>query len=187
MHEQGMPAQTVVRLTRERSAEWSAEQVRELTQLWMAGLSAVAIGERLGLPTASVIGTAHRLRLPQPSPVLLLSRPELSGHADTRGVTVTSARASDSADARRQRRAYFQALGVCRRRCAWPLWGDGRPTHQHCDMRAVRGRPYCVEHCVIAYVPIDPTKQAPFGYYEKLARNTGTNAADFALAKLRDG
>lgn len=34
--------------------------------------------------------------------------------------------------------------------CAWPLWADV-PTHEYCGEPVHTGRPYCLEHCRIAF------------------------------------
>lgn len=49
---------------------WTDERIAELTRLWQAGHSASEIGKRLGVSKNSVVGKAHRLKLPsRPSPI----------------------------------------------------------------------------------------------------------------------
>ena len=49
---------------------WTDERIQELTRLWQAGHSASEIGKRLGVSKNSIVGKAHRLKLPsRPSPI----------------------------------------------------------------------------------------------------------------------
>lgn len=49
---------------------WTDERIQELTRLWQEGHSASEIGKRLGVSKNSVVGKAHRLKLPsRPSPI----------------------------------------------------------------------------------------------------------------------
>lgn len=36
--------------------------------------------------------------------------------------------------------------------CQWPMWGDGKPTHQYCGCEPAAGKPYCEPHCGAVYV-----------------------------------
>ena len=38
------------------------------------------------------------------------------------------------------------------RECTWPIGEPGTPTYRTCDAPADGGRPYCGEHCAVAYV-----------------------------------
>ncbi len=49
---------------------WSKEQIKTLTELWELGLSGNQIGKILGRTKNSIVGKAHRLKLPgRPSPI----------------------------------------------------------------------------------------------------------------------
>ena len=37
------------------------------------------------------------------------------------------------------------------RMCQWPIGNPGEPGFRFCDQPAAPGRPYCNEHCVMAY------------------------------------
>ena len=50
---------------------WSSEQIKELTQLWLSGMSAGDISRKLNISKNAIIGKIHRLNLPQrPSPII---------------------------------------------------------------------------------------------------------------------
>lgn len=119
---------------------WTAEKDYHLTELWQSGLSSAQIGLRLNISKNSVIGRAHRLRLPtRPSPV----RPVGSGkrphgtppkeRRHTLGPIVAEPPP--------------QPLSPVRR-CQFPLWPHGARSNQHfCGAPARLGRSYCPEHC----------------------------------------
>ncbi|MBK1666882.1 hypothetical protein CKO28_02345 [Rhodovibrio sodomensis] len=61
---------------------WTDERIQELTRLWQAGHSASEIGKRLGVSKNSIVGKAHRLKLPsRPSPIKQQQRAEAAGQA----------------------------------------------------------------------------------------------------------
>ncbi|MCG8544963.1 MAG: GcrA family cell cycle regulator [Alphaproteobacteria bacterium] len=35
--------------------------------------------------------------------------------------------------------------------CQWPIGNPGEPGFRFCDQTAMAGRPYCHEHCSLAY------------------------------------
>lgn len=39
--------------------------------------------------------------------------------------------------------------------CCWPIGEPGTPGFKFCDAKAIMGRPYCIPHCQIAYVPVE--------------------------------
>ena len=59
---------------------WTDERIQELTRLWQAGHSASEIGKRLGVSKNSIVGKAHRLKLPsRPSPIKQQQRADAGG------------------------------------------------------------------------------------------------------------
>jgi GcrA cell cycle regulator len=39
--------------------------------------------------------------------------------------------------------------------CRWPIGHPGEPSFRFCCKKAEPGRPYCIEHCSMAYRPKD--------------------------------
>ncbi len=103
--------------------EWTEEAINTLKTLWAEGLSARKIGERLGnISRNAVIGKAHRLGL------------------SNRG----KPRTSDAAER-------ISGLNLTERMCRWPIGHPGEPGFRFCAEPRQQGRPYCREHCALAY------------------------------------
>ena len=108
------------------AVEWTDERVEMLKDMWGKGFSARDIAEKLGGVTRNaVIGKAHRLGLS--------SRPSST----------------------KKKEALPKAKDVGAERtdklCQWPIGDPGTPDFKFCYGDAVSGRPYCEEHCNIAY------------------------------------
>ncbi|MCK5623387.1 MAG: global cell cycle regulator GcrA-like protein [Alphaproteobacteria bacterium] len=117
--------------------EWTEERVARLKGLWGEGRTASQIAATLGDVTRNaVIGKAHRLGLKgRPSPIrkekVATPAPKLA----RRPAAQTPARPSRVSD----------------RQCHWPLGHPREPGFHFCGAPAIDDKPYCAEHCNIAY------------------------------------
>lgn len=103
--------------------EWTEEAVATLKKLWVEGLTAREIGDRLGgVSRNAVIGKAHRLGL----------------SAKTKTVEKPAAQNVTTAN-------------LTERMCRWPIGHPGDPEFRFCGNQRVPGRPYCADHCALAY------------------------------------
>jgi GcrA cell cycle regulator len=104
--------------------EWTEEAVATLKRLWAEGGSARAIGETLGgISRNAVIGKAHRLGLSNKTkPAVEEPAPKI---VDTGSLT--------------------------ERMCRWPIGHPGEPGFRFCGDARIASRPYCAEHCALAY------------------------------------
>ena len=139
--------------------DWNPDAIARLRVLWAENLSTAEIGRRFGTTKNAIIGKAHRLKLPsRPSPVR-----STCGKSDRKRV-------------RRPATAPAAAIGLALLRtgmtervvapapssprpirigttsCCWPLGEPGAPGFRFCTELAIAGRPYCPEHCDLAYV-----------------------------------
>lgn len=105
--------------------EWTDEQIDELVRLWNEGLPTSEIGRLLGTTKNAVVGKAHRLGLSKrQSPIRKKpDEPEVIRMKELRA-------------------------GMC----SWPIGEPGKPDFHFCGRQAVPGKPYCAEHCAMAYV-----------------------------------
>lgn len=151
---------------------WTDERVTLLRELWAKGLSASQIAVQLGGVTRNaVIGKAHRLGLEsRPSPI--------------RGTGSGSRRRNRAIDRAMEARALRGTMAdeeiggerllpdagqrvedapmppLARRggdvsACLWPLGDPGDDNFRFCGEDSVPGRPYCSEHCAVAYIRKD--------------------------------
>ncbi len=105
---------------------WTAERIAELKRLWAAGTPTAEIGRCLGVSKNAVVGKAHRLGLAaRPSPI---------------------------------KRSEVTLIGVVvdgNRPCQWPFGHPGADDFHFCGAPVLVGKPYCPEHCDLAYVRAD--------------------------------
>lgn len=106
---------------------WTDDRIELLRRLWLQGQTASQIAEQLGAGVTrnAVIGKAHRLGLSgRPTPVK-----EMKPVAPRRP----------------------PVTGRTGRACLWPV-GDPKTSEFHfCDAATEPGRPYCAQHCALAY------------------------------------
>jgi len=103
--------------------EWTEEAIATLKSLWSEGRSARDIGERLGgVSRNAVIGKAHRLGLSKQS------KPREEAATD-----------------------HVAAKHLTEKMCRWPIGHPGDPDFSFCGKGRLAGRPYCGEHCAVAY------------------------------------
>jgi GcrA cell cycle regulator len=149
--------------------DWTAEAIATLRQGWFDGLSTAAIGRRLGVSKNSIVSKARRVDLPvrqspiirngvkapppapriQPAPRVTLpplppqvayvpaalAKPLPVSLVPTRTVVVVQFTPSNST-------------------CCWPIGDPGTKAFRFCDDAAAVGKPYCLEHCGLAYVKV---------------------------------
>lgn len=124
--------------------EWTEERVAKLKALWGEGHSASQIAGILGdITRNAVIGKAHRLGLKgRPSPI----RKEKT----TAPKPVRRAAAAPVARTTR----------VSDRQCHWPIGHPREPGFHFCGAPAVADKPYCEQHCAVAYRRTDNSAAA---------------------------
>ena len=107
--------------------EWTSERVETLRRLWLQGQTASQIAAQLGETTRNaVIGKAHRLGL---STKAAPPRVELPPPP----VTIAPAAVPSN------------------RGCLWPVGDPKQPDFHFCGQPSETGRPYCADHCAVAY------------------------------------
>jgi len=154
---------------------WTDERVAMLRELWSKGLSASQIAVQLGgVSRNAVIGKAHRLGLEsRPSPI----RGGGSGSRSRRNRAISralEARALRGTMADEEiggepllpasgERVVEQPLAPPARpisdvkECLWPLGDPGDAGFDFCGKETAPGRPYCTDHCAMAYIRKDRT------------------------------
>lgn len=106
---------------------WTEERIEQLKRHWREGLSITDIGRKLAMSRNAVVGKAHRLGLAgRESPIL--RRPEPVAAPPPAAVA--------------QKRGPH---------CKWPIGDPRTDQFGFCSKESVPGRPYCAEHCALAY------------------------------------
>ena len=104
---------------------WTKSKVDKLTKLWEKGVSAREIATKLGsVSRNAVIGKANRLGL---------SKKTLKGSKILK------------------KEIDITVLVPSMKGCKWPIGHPGDSDFYFCGKPTIPGKPYCGEHCVIAY------------------------------------
>jgi GcrA cell cycle regulator len=142
----------------------------ELRAHWAVepALSHAAIGERMGLSKNSIIGRVRRLKLtPRPQQVSSTKaahrkRAKRAATAAAPGIRETGTglligpTLPGVAHFKARTPVVFGHVSAC----CWPLGDPGEPGFHFCGEPSVPSRPYCEEHCAIAYVPRTEDRRA---------------------------
>ena len=123
-------------MTKEREMTWTTEKIKQLKKLWSKGKSTVEIGRELGISKNAVVGKVHRLELnARPSPI----KKEAVKKTVKKKV---------------QKQENVSLMDLKLNSCRWPI-GDPKDADFHfCGKDTVTGKPYCSEHCKIAYTSL---------------------------------
>jgi len=164
-----------------RGVPWAADQRAKLEELWAvredgAPLSTAEIGRRMGLTKNAIVGQAHRMDLPaRPSPIKRAEGVAPASHKRRRpSPSPLPALASIAAPPLPVAACVVVPVSplptpvapvitppppVAPRprprpssQCCWPIGEPAAPGFRFCDAVAEAGRPYCTDHCQIAYV-----------------------------------
>ena len=105
---------------------WTKSKIDKLSTLWSKGIPAREIAEKLGdVSRNAVIGKANRLGLSK-------KLKEKKVIKDSKEITVNGLIASMKG-------------------CKWPIGHPGDEDFYFCGKEVIPGKPYCGEHCLIAY------------------------------------
>jgi GcrA cell cycle regulator len=158
-----------------RQSPWNDRTIGQLRTLWADGLSTSAIGRRLGVSKNAIVGKAHRLDLPsRPSPVRRdgprtpppVRRPRCPRLTDLQApmrsqpspvrppafVQPPPAPAHPSpAPISPPAPPPIRTAIPGSQPCCWPIGDPGTRTFRFCDAPNQPAKPYCPEHCALAY------------------------------------
>ena len=105
---------------------WTESKVKKLTKLWEKNISAREIAEKLGdgISRNAVIGKANRL-----------------------GLTKDSEPKKKNIENINDDKIFHLKIKGCR----WPFGDPGTNEFYFCGEKQVIGKPYCIDHCLLAY------------------------------------
>jgi GcrA cell cycle regulator len=132
---------------------WTDEKIEDLKKLWAKGLSTAEIGRELGVSKNAVVGKSHRLGLkPRPSPI--------SGKAAEAAPAAPAAKAAAApakpkaakAPKAKETEKIGDIIDLGPHMCRWPFGDPGDDDFHFCGRQVAPSKPYCPEHCAVAYV-----------------------------------
>ncbi|MDD3669503.1 MAG: GcrA family cell cycle regulator [Alphaproteobacteria bacterium] len=114
---------------------WTDDKIKQLKKLWQKGRTTAQIARELGLSKNSIIGKIHRMDLTsRPSPIKKKA-------VIVKAATKTQAR-------------QMGLLDLKSNSCRWPIGDPDEPDFHFCGQQVATGKPYCPEHCKIAYTSL---------------------------------
>ncbi|MBQ8557253.1 MAG: global cell cycle regulator GcrA-like protein [Alphaproteobacteria bacterium] len=117
---------------------WTPEKIKQLKKLWQKGKSTVEIGRELGMSKNAVVGKVHRLELDaRPSPIKKSTKKQAEKVAVSKEVP-----------------QHITLLDLRLNSCRWPIGEIKDPDFHFCGKDCQTGKPYCPEHCKIAYTSL---------------------------------
>lgn len=164
--------------------DWNEGLVAKLTDRWLKGLQVLEIANELGVSRNSVIGKAHRLKLPpRPNPCKPRAGaparnnlpPVIGGDPMTRKARRVRVRAKVLPKPRKivvvtgippmsaevaTRLAYFKTLPTNGHACSFPLGEPKTPGFHPCGASALESYPYCAEHSALSFIKAKTPKRS---------------------------
>jgi GcrA cell cycle regulator len=153
--------------------DWNDETIGRLRALWAEGHSTAEIGRRLGVSKNAVVGKSHRLKLTaRPSPIRRGGlgqashprRPRCPSLAELQSPLrpapalwlrpiqgVLTPPAPPAPPTQPMTATPIRAPLLGKQPCCWPIGEPGTRRFRFCDMTNEAGKPYCPDHCKIAY------------------------------------
>ncbi|MDR1477105.1 MAG: hypothetical protein LBI17_03185 [Rickettsiales bacterium] len=162
-------------------SDWTDKKIEKLRKLWEKGLSAAEIGKKLDFSKNAIVGKVHRLGLSNrnspiksaspksaapvrpvhPKPVKMTEIPPMRGTAKGgRAESRASSMISRGESARQQVRIVSKMkkplvgvsmLDLTNDMCCWPIDDVNSENFHFCGKKVFKNKPYCLEHCAIAY------------------------------------
>ena len=144
--------------------DWTDERLATLRGLWCQTdpqLTTNQIADRMGISKNAIVGKAHREGLPgRPSPIKRDG--VLSEKSTARALRRRTQRPRETipvvaslavpVEVKPEPVTVFRPLSAAP--CCFPLGDPGTKSFRFCDEPSVVGKPYCGEHCDIAYVKV---------------------------------
>ena len=137
---------------------WNDDNVLRLKELWDQGLPTAQIGKLLGFTKNAVVGKAHRIGLERrPSPIRRTAvKPD---RKKARSPVMPKLNfEKQEAENPPPNTINFQPsiknifVASSKRGCEWPMGHPDEPDFHFCNKERFEEKPYCLEHCAVAYV-----------------------------------
>ena len=139
---------------------WTEEKVSELRELWDQGLPTSQIGRILSFTKNAVVGKAHRIGLERrPSPIRRTAvkpdrkkarSPMMPKLNFEKNVNQKNEKPNGGISSQTFVKNPFNTSQ--KRGCEWPIGHPDEQNFHFCSKKRFGDKPYCLEHCAIAYV-----------------------------------
>tara|TARA_B110000014_G_C19882063_1_gene456531 strand:- start:67 stop:543 length:477 start_codon:yes stop_codon:yes gene_type:complete len=146
---------------------WNDDNVLRLKELWDQGLPTAQIGKLLGFTKNAVVGKAHRIGLERrPSPIRRTAvKPD---RKKARSPVMPKLNFEKEGSEKNQHDVVsFQPsvknifISNSKRGCEWPMGHPDESDFHFCGKERFDDKPYCLDHCAIAYVIPEKEESKP--------------------------
>ena len=138
---------------------WDDNNVAKLRDLWDQGLPTAQIGKLLGFTKNAVVGKAHRIGLERrPSPIRRTSVKPDRKKARSPVMPKLNFESKQESLPLDKNVSSFQPVvknlfvKSDKRSCEWPVGHPDEIDFHFCGKERFEDKPYCIEHCAVAYV-----------------------------------
>ena len=139
---------------------WNDENVKKLKELWDQGLPTAQIGKLLGFTKNAVVGKAHRIGLERrPSPIRRTAvKPDRKkARSPVMPKLNFENKVDEQPEINKEKKSFQPVLKNYLetnnfRGCEWPEGHPDEVDFHYCGKERFEDKPYCLEHCAIAYV-----------------------------------
>ena len=144
----------------EHKMSWNEENVSRLRDLWDQGLPTAQIGKLLGFTKNAVVGKAHRIGLERrPSPIRRTAvKPDRKKARSPIMPKLNFENKSASQNEDVDNKSVFKPevktalISNNLKGCEWPKGHPDELDFHFCGAKTFDNKPYCLEHCAIAYI-----------------------------------
>ena len=144
----------------ELKMSWNDDNVSRLRDLWDQGLPTAQIGKLLGFTKNAVVGKAHRIGLERrPSPIRRTSvKPD---RKKARSPVIPKLNFENNhikqKEVETDTKIFHPAVKNLfstntKRGCEWPEGHPDESEFRFCGKKRLEDKPYCLDHCAVAYV-----------------------------------
>ena len=138
---------------------WDENNVTKLRELWDQGLPTAQIGKLLGFTKNAVVGKAHRIGLERrPSPIRITAVKPDRKKARSPVMPKLKFESKEDLNSIKKDNSNFQPVVKnlfnlsTKRGCEWPQGHPDEIDFKFCGKDRFEDKPYCLEHCAVAYV-----------------------------------
>jgi len=145
---------------------WNDDNVSRLRELWDQGLPTAQIGKLLGFTKNAVVGKAHRIGLERrPSPIRRTAvKPD---RKKARSPIIPRLNFEKDEQIKTKEKNDYSSKQVQdpfkiskSKGCEWPIGHPDEQDFHFCRKEKYSDKPYCLEHCAVAYVLPEKEEEA---------------------------
>ena len=138
---------------------WSASTIAKLKTLLERGLTTSEIGKRLGFTKNAVVGKINRLKLNTVAKKVIVKKAPKPKIAPKPKKVLSKAKPILKKKVEKVLLNFVTLMELFPDQCRWPIGSPDSEDFKFCGKKCFSGKPYCFEHCKLAYQFVMPSKK----------------------------